>query len=153
MIYGHIKGMMMKLLLSLALLVTGSGAAAAAPSLCGTDQLVAMRVSRLVPGGSIAGFEEAVRDHKAWYVSHGLKDDRFVTAATILPNRRPDRGPDRAAAATPAATFVTFHVYGGGGEPRHDAAWMAYVAKYKANATIASEARFCLPKGETIGAR
>ena len=135
----------MKLLIGallLAALGAGAGAAQAAGP-CGADQMVTMRVSKLTAGGTAAGFAEAVRDHKAWYASRGLKDDAFVTGPALEPRK--------GGMVASATQFVTFHVYGGTTEPKHDAAWDAYVAKYRANSTIASEARFCLPKGAAIG--
>ncbi|MGI4880107.1 MAG: hypothetical protein ACRYG4_21755 [Janthinobacterium lividum] len=126
-----------------ALLLSAAGTAHAA-GVCGAGTMATMRVSRLIPGGTVAGFNEAVHDHAAWYASHGLKDDSFVTAPTVTPGR--------GSTTLSTTTFVTIHVYGSG-EPKHDAAWDAYVGKYRANSTIASEARFCLPKGAAIAAR
>lgn len=140
--------MMMKSVMVAAAMLGGAaamvgGAADAATGPCGDGLFTTMRVSRLSPTGTLAGFEAAVRDHQAWYAAHGLSDDRFVTAPVLAGAR---------GAAKPSATeFVTFHVYGGATEPVHDAAWAAYVAKYKANSVIAAETRFCLPKGAAIG--
>ena len=131
----------MKLPLAAVLLAVAAPAFAAGP--CGADQMVTMRVSVLGAKGTPAGFMDAVKDHKAWYASHGLKDDAFVTGPALVG--------ERGAAQTSSRKFVTFHTYGGEAEPKRDAAWNAYVAKYKANATIESEQRFCLPKGATIG--
>lgn len=132
----------MKLFLTATLL--GIATAANAAGACGNDQLVAMRVSKLSAAGTPAGFLDAVKDHKAWYASHGLTDDVFVTAPALVPQK--------GGMKPSASEYVTFHVYGAK-DPAHDAAWDAYVAKYKANATIDSETRFCLPKGASIAAR
>ncbi len=105
--------------------------------------MVAMRVSVLTATGTPAGFMDAVKDHKAWYASHNFKDDVFTTGPALVG--------DRGASERSGRKFVTFHTYGGEANPKHDAAWDAYVAKYKANATIESDQRFCLPKGATIG--
>ena len=118
-----------------------TGAAAAGP--CGADTAVTMRVSKLSASGTPAGFLDAVKDHKAWYASHGFKDDSFVTAPVMVAAK--------GGMKPSASEYVTFHVYGGTKDPTHDAAWDAYVAKYKANSTIDSETRFCLPKGAVIG--
>ncbi len=131
----------MKLLLVAAAAFAVTSAAHAAGA-CGTDQMVTMRVSKLSASGTPAGFLDAVKDHKAWYASHGMKDDSFVTAPVLTPAK--------GGMKPSASEYVTFHVYGAA-EPKHDAAWDAYVAKYKANATIDSETRFCLPKGASIG--
>ncbi len=73
-----------------------------------------------------------------------MKDDVFVTAPALVP--------EKGGMKPSASEYVTFHVYGAQ-EPKHDAAWDAYVAKYKANSTIASDTRFCLPKGAAIAAK
>lgn len=105
--------------------------------------MVTMRVSTLSVTGTPAGFLDAVKDHKAWYAGRGFKDDSFVTAPVLVSQKG---GPKPS-----ASEYVTFHVYGDK-EPKHDAAWDAYVTKYKASTTIASETRFRLPKREKIAA-
>ena len=134
----------MKLFLAAALTATFMSAGVDAASVCGTDQMMTMRVSRLSAGGTPAGFLDAVKDHKAWYVSHAMKDDSFVTAPVLVARK--------GGLAASANEYVTFHSYGTT-QPKHDAAWDAYVAKYKANATIVSETRFCVLKGTRIAAR
>ncbi len=131
----------MKLLLA-AVVLTFTATAGHAAGACGGDQMVTMRVSKLTAAGTPAGFLDAVKDHKAWYASHGMKDDAFVTAPTLVPAK--------GGMKPSASSYVTVHVYGAK-EPVHDAAWDAYVAKYKANAMIDGETRFCLPKGVVIG--
>ncbi len=130
---------MKSLLVGLAL---GLATAAQAQGPCGADQMVTMRVSKLSAAGTPAGFLDAVKEHKAWYASHGFKDDVFITGPVLVS--------EKGGAKPSASEFVTIHVYGDK-QPTHDAAWNAYVAKYKANSTIDSETRFCLPKGATIG--
>lgn len=73
----------MKLILAAALLLTASGAFAAGA--CGADQMVSMRVSKLSASGTPAGFLDAVKEHKAWYASHGMTGDSFVTAPHLVP--------------------------------------------------------------------
>ena len=132
----------MKLFLAATVLLGSFATGAAASGPCGADQQVTMRVSKLSASGTPAGFLDAVKDHKAWYASHGFNDDSFVTGPALTPGK--------GGMKPSASEYVTFHNYGGK-EPKHDAAWDAYVAKYKANATIASETRFCLPKRASIG--
>ena len=125
---------MMKQLILAAALLGGTAAQAA----CNGD-LVAVRVSKLKPGGSMAGLLDAAKDNGAWYGAHGLKADRFATAPVY---EQADGEPK------PSVTrLMTFHVYGTDTKPKHDAAWNAFVAKYKANSTIESENRVCVPKG------
>ena len=114
--------------------VSAQGVAAAC-----AGQLVGMRVSSLKPGGSMAGFAEAVRDNAAWYAGHGLKNDRFSVAPVLEPADKTYK---------PSVTKVmTIHVYGSAETPRKDAAWEAFVAKYQANSKIDSSVVVCLPKG------
>lgn len=101
-------------------------------------------MSKLSAGGKPAGFLDAVKDHKAWYVGHAMKGDSFVTGPALTP--------EKGGMKPSAREYVTVHVYGDK-EPKHDAAWDAFVGKYKASATIVSETRFCLPLGESIGTR
>jgi len=130
---------MIRLIVGVAAMLAAGAVQAACPG-----ELVSMRVSKLKPGGSMAGFAEAAKDNAAWYASHGLKADRFLTAPVY---EQAD------GEARPSVTRVmTIHVYGGTTTPKKDAAWAAFVAKYKANSTIESETRACLPKG-TIAAR
>ncbi len=123
-----------------ALAFATTAAHAAGP--CGAEQMVTMRVSKLIAAGTPAGFLDAVKDHKAWYANHAMKDDGFVTAPVLVAAK--------GGLKPSASSYVTFHTYGAK-EPAHDAAWDAYVAKYKANSTIASETRFCLPMGAMVG--
>ncbi len=125
---------MKTLILGVALALSAGAAHAAC-----TGDLVSIRVSKLKPGGSMAGFDEAAKANAAWYGSHGLKAEKFITAPVY---EQSDGEPK------PSVTKVmTIHVYGAATMPKHDAAWDAFVAKYKANSTIDSETRACLPKG------
>jgi len=130
---------MIRYLLPLALLV--ATAATAAPVCDG--QLVTMRVSKLKPGGSMAGLIEAFKANAAWYKAKGLTDNSFAMAPVMLPvdgTMKPS-----------VDQLVTLHVNGvKAPEHKDDAAWAAFVDKYKANSTIASETRMCLPKGTML---
>ncbi len=134
---------MIRYLLPLALLT--AVAASAAPACDG--QLVTLRVSKLKPGGTAAGFAEAVKANADWYKAKGLISDRFVTASVMS---------YAGGTAKPSSDeFVTMHIVGGTKAPEHknDAGWGAFVAKYQANSTIASETRMCLPKGTMLVAK
>jgi hypothetical protein len=125
---------MIKIALGAVALLTAASVQAAGP--CGDGQMVAMRVSKLTATGTKAGFDEAVAAHKAWYAKAGLKD-QFYAGPVLEPAKGGMRASD--------TQFVTVHVYGDT-EPKRDAAWDDFVAKYKANSSIASETRYCLPK-------
>jgi hypothetical protein len=128
---------MLKLLIAAALLASASAATAAAPSCNG--QFVGMRVSKLKPGGSMAGFAEAAKANQAWYAAKGFKDDKI----TVAPVYESTGGVDK-----PSVTKVaTFHVYGTTPGWKRDAAWTAFVAKYNEQSSIESDVKLCLPKG------
>lgn len=128
---------MLKLLISTALLTGATAASAQAPA-C-TGQFVGMRVSKLKPGGSMAGFTEAAKANQAWYAAKGFKDDRVIVA----PVYERSGGNDK-----PSVVKVsTIHIYGNTPGWKKDAAWDAFVAKYNENASIESDVKLCLPKG------
>ena len=128
---------MLKSLTVAALLLSACAASAQNPACNG--QLVGMRVSKLKPGGTMAGFADAVKANAAWYASHGLKDDRIAMAPVFEASDGSDKpSVDKA---------MSIHIYGSATAPKKDAAWTAFVDKYKANSSIESEVKVCLPKG------
>ena len=127
--------------LSLALMLGALGASgsAFAADACAAGGVTIVRISKITPTGSMAGFEKAVADHAKWYADHGLKD--VIVAAPIL----------KYDAASKSLVKVgdqemTFHMHS---TPvpmdKHDAAWNAYVAEYRANSDITSETMACMP--------
>jgi hypothetical protein len=110
--------------------------AAQAASPCGDAQMVTSRVSKLTPKGTAAGLAAALAAHKAWYAKAGLKD--MFTMGPVLVGDKPS-----------TSEFASLHVHGAA-PGKHDAAWDAYVAQYRANSTITSEATYCLPKGAML---
>lgn len=119
-------------------LVAGQARAA---DLCSGGQPATLRVSKITPTGSMAGFREAARDHANWYRAKGLPVTQFIAPVMVYSAK---------AKAQVASTreIVTVRL-GSADVPRgrQDAGWVAFVAKYKANATIVSETRTCFPKG------
>jgi hypothetical protein len=117
-------------------------AAPSAPTaeVCPPDDYATIRVSKIAPGGSMAGFDKAVTDHAKWYAAHGFAKDRIV-AASVLDfddkTRTLGRSPD---------TVVTLHTSAHEvPKAQRDAAWDAYVAEYQANSVVQSTMRVCLP--------
>lgn len=129
---------MMKSMIAAAALLVAGAAQAAGP--CGDGTMATFRVSKLTAAGTKAGFDEAFAAHKARYAKNGFKDT--LVAGPVL---EPAKGGQRAS----DTQFATIHVYTDK-EPKKDDAWTAYVDKYKANSSIATEVRFCLPKGVTL---
>ncbi len=124
-------------LIAAALAIPFNAAAQTRPACDG--QSVTLRVSRLTPNGTLAGLADAVKAQRAWYMSHGYKSDSVVMATLLDGSRVSTR------------EFVTIHTRTGTApELKRDAAWEAFVAAYKANSTIGSETRFCLPRGAKL---
>jgi hypothetical protein len=123
------------------LLVALVGTQAQAAELCPGGQLAVMRVSKINPTGSMAGFREAARDHAAWYRAKGIPVTQFVAPVMVYsPKAKAQVASDR--------EIITVRL-GNADMPRgsRDAGRAAFVAKYKANATIVRETRTCFPKG------
>lgn len=130
----------MRAMFLLALMVL-MGAPARAADLCPGGQIAVIRVSKILPTGSMAGFSEAARDHAAWYRAKGLPVTQFVAPVIVYSTK--------AKAQVASDREVMTVRLGSADVPREkrDAGWAAFVAKYRANATIVSETRTCWPKG------
>jgi hypothetical protein len=130
---------MRNFVLFLVMLLVGGQAQAA--ELCPGGQLAVMRVSKITPGGSMAGFREAARDHANWYRAKGLPVTQFTAPVMIYSTK--------AKAQVASDREIMTVRLGSADLPRgsRDAGWASFVAKYKANSTIVRETRTCLPKG------
>lgn len=135
---------MIRILTGLALLAGAAAGAAQAAAPCGDGTAATLRESKLTATGTKAGLMDAFADHKAWYAKAGLSDS-FVMGPALDAAKGGQRASD--------TRFASIHVYGTKPLPKRDAAWDAYVAKYKANASIGKEVRFCLPKGAVFAVR
>src|SRR5690348_12769827 len=56
-----------------ALIVPPAAAAPNPAAACSQGELTRIRVSKIKPGGTLAGFRQAVAAHGAWYKAHGFK--------------------------------------------------------------------------------
>ncbi len=103
--------------------------------------IATVRVSAIKPN-AIDTFLAAVAAHKAWYLSHGLKDT-IVAARVIM------RDDKNGGSKYSDAEAMTYHVYPAGPrqpEAAHDDAYAAFVKLYNDSSEIKSEYRVCLPK-------
>ncbi len=127
---------MLKLLTAAIVFALAAPVAAATAEPCPAGKLQRVRVSEIVPGGSLAGFGEAFSDHARWYASHGYKTDR-LTFSPVLRESGKGRGA--------GMRVVTIHT-GVSNVPREkqDAAWKAFASKYKANSRIVSTTLTCM---------
>ena len=111
---------------------------ALAASPCPTGRTATIRVSAIKPTGSMDGFRKAASAHAGWYKSHGYK-----TVQSIVPVLSYDQPTDSERVS--ATEIVTIRTGDDVPRDKHDAAWDAYVAQYKANSDIVAERRVCLP--------
>ncbi|MFM5908478.1 MAG: hypothetical protein ACKOPO_12985 [Novosphingobium sp.] len=104
---------------------------------CPSGKLQRLRVSEIVPGGSLAGFKAAFADHARWYASHGYAADRLSISPVVG-----EYGKSRARHG--AMRVVTIHS-GVSNVPREkqDEAWRAFAQKYRANSRIVSTTLTC----------
>jgi hypothetical protein len=115
-------------------------AAAPAKTCPAGQELVVLRISTLKPTGSRAGFEEAARDHLKWYRDHGFKDNQQMVLDVF--------DFDQKTGATTVSKTKVMTIHYNMPDPKlikRDAAWNAYVAKYRANSDIGTEELVCLP--------
>ena len=129
------------LLAALAALQIPSAFAQNALPACDGD-IAIVRVSEIKPG-AMQGFMAAVAAHKAWYRSHGFKDNVIVVSKVIL------RDDKTGAMKYSDAEVVTYHVRPPGtaqSDPKKDAAWDAYVKQYRDTSDIKTEYLTCMPK-------
>lgn len=105
---------------------------------CDGDYAI-VRVSSIKPG-KMDGFMAAVEAHKAWYRSHGYND--VIVASRVItsdPKTKKMKYSDQ--------EVLTYHVTTQNSEqPKHDAAWDAYVKQYQETSNLKSTYFTCMPK-------
>jgi hypothetical protein len=130
----------MRILSSLALAAALFAPAAFAqtplPACDGTYAVV--RVSEIKPESSMDKFLAAVAAQKAWYAANRPADKIFVS-----------RVMERGASDYSATAAITYHFYGSpnSGEPKHDAAFDAFVKLFSESSTIKTGYLACIPAG------
>jgi hypothetical protein len=125
---------------ALAVLQVSSAFAQNLPACDGDIAIV--RVSTIKPG-ALPAFLDAVAAHKAWYREHGFKDN-VIVASRIIQVDETTR-----AMKYSDSEVITYHVRAPGPDqtqPKHDAAWDAYVKKYRDSSSIKTEYVTCMPK-------
>lgn len=118
-----------------------SSALAQSMPACDGDVTI-VRVSAIKPG-ALQTFMAAVAAHKAWYRDHGFKDNVIVASRVILSDEKTHTS------KYSDAEVVTYHLRPPGPaqtQPKHDAAWDAYVKQYRESSDIKSEYVTCMPK-------
>ena len=109
--------------------------------LCPSGNIAVIRISKITPAGSMAGFRKALADHAKWYADHGYGED-VISAAPILLFDAATNGVSKS-----PDTIMTFHTHAHDVPmDKHDKAWDAYVAEYRANSNIQTETMVCMEK-------
>jgi len=113
---------------------TAAPAVAASPACNGAFAII--RVSDIKPDSSIDKFLAAVAAQKSWYAAHVPADKIFVS-----------RIRDRGASDYSTTEAITYHFYGGGPEPKHDADFGAFVQLFSDSSIIKATYFTCIPAG------
>jgi hypothetical protein len=99
-----------------------------------------VRISDITPNGTAEGFMAAVAAHRAWLASHGLGKDEVITVPVVA------RDEKTKARSYSDKQFWSIHIHGSiDPEPKHDAAYDAFVKMYRDNSDIKSAYDICLP--------
>jgi hypothetical protein len=126
-------------ILALATVSHALAADAAPAASCPANHIAIVRVSKILPTGTLAGMQKAMADHSKWYTDHGYTQDRFSWGHvwTMDPvKKQPVESPDQ---------IMTFHLNDSNvPKEKQDAGWAAYVAEYQANTQIVSTAFSCM---------
>lgn len=119
---------------------TGTALAQKEPAgLCKTGQVVVLRVSKILEGGSRAGFDKGVIDQLAWYRSHGFAANRMISADILT------QDPTTKTWSTSASEVLSLHINPPPiGAIKPDAAWSAFVSQFKQNSVVEAERTACL---------
>lgn len=103
---------------------------------CAQGELTRIRVSKIKPGGSMAGFRDAVAAHTRWYQAHGYRIDQRIAPVMTSGKGAMQVSPDEVMTLATSADVP---------RDKRDAGWTAFVAKYQANSTIERETVVCMP--------
>jgi hypothetical protein len=123
-------------LAALGVVAASAASAQSMPACSGTFQII--RTDAITPG-KLDEFKEAVRGNQAWYKAHGMKDRVLLGQVVNM------QGPNGSAAyAVDSALTIHTDIDPNADDPQHDAAYGAFVAKYKDSSTIKSTTMVCV---------
>lgn len=111
--------------------------AAGMQSACKHGEVTRVRHSKIKAGATMAEFEAAAAAHRAWYTSRGYKLTMVLAPVLHYQGGVPSVAKDE------VMSFAS-----GDNVPRdkQDAAWNAFVAKYRASSDLTFEQVVCMPK-------
>jgi len=120
----------------LGVIAATAASAQALPPCDGTFEIV--RTDTINPG-KLDEFKQAVRDNQAWYKAHGMKDRVLLGQVVTM------QGPNGSAAyMADAALTIHTDIDPNAPDVAHDAAYGAFVAKYKDSSVIKSTTMVCV---------
>lgn len=103
------------------------------------QQQAVLRVNEIT--GTLAGYDQAVKDHVQWYRDHGYKENT-ITTTTVW-----GLGLGVPVAQSTTPQFLSIHRNPPGvPSEKQDDAWKAFTAEYAANSKILATIVACLPK-------
>ena len=102
---------------------------------CSQGELTRIRLSKIKPNGSMAGFRDAVAAHTRWYKAHGYRIEQRIAPVVRFAKAKAGSAPQE---------VMTFATSDDVPREKHDAAWEAFVAKYRANSDIERETIVCM---------
>ena len=129
--------------------LTQPNAPASAPPLPGSfaappcdGDVANVRLTEIIPGGTMEGYLKAVDAHRAWYRAHGFMNNEIFVSKIMLEDPATHKlvySQDR---------VLAFHVRPPymGGSTGHDAGWDAFHAQYSKNSNIVTTYNICIPR-------
>lgn len=115
------------------------GAYAALP--CDGD-VANVRLTQILPTGTMKGYLQAVDEHRAWYRAHGYKDNQIFVSRLMVPD------PAKHELKYSDTEVLAFHIRPPfmPGSKNHDAAWDLFHKHYSENSKIEVGYNVCMPK-------
>jgi hypothetical protein len=117
------------------------GKFAAAP--CDGD-VANVRLTEIIPGGTMEGYLQAVDAHRAWYRAHGYTHNDIFVARLMVED------PATHQLVYSKTRVLAFHIRPPfmGGSTGHDTGWDAFHELYRKNSNIVTAYDICIPKSQ-----
>jgi hypothetical protein len=131
---------MRKPILALGFLISSASLFSQNAPLACDGRRATVRISEITSTGTAKGFMDAVAAHRAWVFSQGMTKDEITTVPIIVRDEKTH------ARSYSDKQFWSIHIHGANDpEPKHDAAYDAFVKMYRDNSDIKSASDICLP--------
>ena len=101
-----------------------------------------VRVTEIIPGGTMEGYLQAVAAHLGWYRAHGFKNNEIFVSKLMVED------PASHKLVYSKNQVVAFHIRPPymGGSTWHDAGWDTFHNLYRKNSNIVKEYDICIPR-------